>query len=687
MIIIAIELNNFGSFQESRVELNPGLNLIIGANESGKSTIQSALKTAFFGERKGYERWKNWGNANPSCVVTVEYELPDKTVWSLVRDLAKGEVSLVQLQGGEVQAKGPTKVQGLVGRHLGLDKAETFLNTVFVRAGELAPDLVGIEPALRARVESLLVGSAGGSITKAQKVLKEKYKRLAGTIAQKGEGGQIGALLAQEVDSRREMAQAEQIKSQRDQWAAELEETQELLVKKTARLKLVKELIDAVQARRVLEVELDKLSDGRKKLRMKIERLKADRERLGEINKEMEHLDNYKEISAVDAAALKHKAEILKEKQIKMGVAADDGRAEAETKKKYAIFAFVPAVAALLVGIILVVLSQVFLGVAAIILGLVGAAAGLKLLKSRTSTAEDLESYLKEEVERLTGEINEELSKVGAAGLESFLAQQNKCESLAKELGNIEYADSIMLEGSSLEELSKEFDNLFDQTHSLELQLKKATKADLSTEEIFTHEREVSYLSPEVASLRQTHDTLIGRLSSHTEISGRSIVDLLSELNYISDQLEGSKRHAKALSLAAQEILEIAAEISGEVAPQIAGAASELLSALTGGRHSKVGLEGNLTLTVLDKEVTISPDALSTATADQLYFAVRLAAADLISGEAKPPLILDDPLVYFDDDRFKAARDIVLKLAATRQIIFFSHNNSFKDWPGNLIEL
>ena len=59
--------------------------------------------------------------------------------------------------------------------------------------------------------------------------------------------------------------------------------------------------------------------------------------------------------------------------------------------------------------------------------------------------------------------------------------------------------------------------------------------------------------------------------------------------------------------------------------------------------------------------------------ADQLYLAVRLAICDMVlPAEKRVPLILDDALVSFDDDRLRAALDYLLAESEKRQILLFT---------------
>jgi uncharacterized protein YhaN len=67
--------------------------------------------------------------------------------------------------------------------------------------------------------------------------------------------------------------------------------------------------------------------------------------------------------------------------------------------------------------------------------------------------------------------------------------------------------------------------------------------------------------------------------------------------------------------------------------------------------------------------------AMSDGTVDQLYLAVRLASLDTyLEHNESMPLILDDMLINFDDERAAAALAVLSGLAGRTQIIFFTHH-------------
>jgi uncharacterized protein YhaN len=66
---------------------------------------------------------------------------------------------------------------------------------------------------------------------------------------------------------------------------------------------------------------------------------------------------------------------------------------------------------------------------------------------------------------------------------------------------------------------------------------------------------------------------------------------------------------------------------------------------------------------------------MSDGTQDQLYLALRLASLEKFMADSEPlPLLVDDALVNFDNDRARAALKVLGDLAATTQVIFFTHH-------------
>ena len=117
--------------------------------------------------------------------------------------------------------------------------------------------------------------------------------------------------------------------------------------------------------------------------------------------------------------------------------------------------------------------------------------------------------------------------------------------------------------------------------------------------------------------------------------------------------------------------------------------AGRLLEQLTDGRWVALRADDDGTtrkLRVIRADNTpCDTGQLSEGTADQVFFALRLAAVAELhteraeAGEATLPLVLDDVLVAFDDARVRHALEILVSLAPGLQIIVFTHHRHVAD--------
>lgn len=68
MQIEKIQINNFGKLKDKDIELNNGINVIFGENESGKSTLLKFITSMFYGASKNkngkrisdFEKYTPW---------------------------------------------------------------------------------------------------------------------------------------------------------------------------------------------------------------------------------------------------------------------------------------------------------------------------------------------------------------------------------------------------------------------------------------------------------------------------------------------------------------------------------------------------------------------------------------------------------------------------------------------------
>ncbi len=126
------------------------------------------------------------------------------------------------------------------------------------------------------------------------------------------------------------------------------------------------------------------------------------------------------------------------------------------------------------------------------------------------------------------------------------------------------------------------------------------------------------------------------------------------------------------MELAQRTLVRAAEQLQRRIAPRIARRAQTLLEQMTFGRYDRVRLGSDLSVQSGTRQEDVLREApwRSDGTADQLYLALRLAVAEALTPQA--PLILDDALVRFDDDRLTAALEILREQSKQRQVILFT---------------
>jgi uncharacterized protein YhaN len=78
---------------------------------------------------------------------------------------------------------------------------------------------------------------------------------------------------------------------------------------------------------------------------------------------------------------------------------------------------------------------------------------------------------------------------------------------------------------------------------------------------------------------------------------------------------------------------------------------------------------------------------LGSAAVDACYLALRLALVDVLCGDCRPPLFLDDPFLAYDAVRLDAAAGFLKRLARDREIFLFTCREDFHPYADHLIVL
>lgn len=171
-------------------------------------------------------------------------------------------------------------------------------------------------------------------------------------------------------------------------------------------------------------------------------------------------------------------------------------------------------------------------------------------------------------------------------------------------------------------------------------------------------------------------DIRIGELRQRLSDAERSQeFDLLKtqRAQIITKKNESAEDLAKLL-LARRALVRAIDEWKNESVPEVYARASQLLSIMTGGAWTEVRMKDDGALVAVDvSHSEREPRFLSMGTCQQLYLALRIALLECVEGVGNAvPVLADDILVNFDDERRKGAVRALNELAKKRQVIFFT---------------
>ena len=206
--------------------------------------------------------------------------------------------------------------------------------------------------------------------------------------------------------------------------------------------------------------------------------------------------------------------------------------------------------------------------------------------------------------------------------------------------------------------------------------------ADELSGQLETARSRAAELEKSVPSVRESEETEAelrraaeskARLRGRLEAMGDGAA-LQSRYNSLREEHARLERKCAALDTALRELEAADEEMHSRFAPALSRAAESIFRRLTGERYISLAFDRDLSAaarpasSALPREETY----LSRGTRDQLYLSLRLALCELTAGEEGCPIILDDALLTFDDERLGYAMEYLRELSERRQIILFT---------------
>ena len=158
MLIEEIELKNFLSHKDTRVGFSTGVNIIIGKNGAGKSSIVDGMRMALFGSAEIERRMVSYRETEATVRIRFRHNMHEYEIARTVEN-KKGKENTkhaVILKDGVRIGEGANEVNQAVERELEIGKV-AFINSVYVKQGDI-DGLVTSRPAERKDIMSEIIG-------------------------------------------------------------------------------------------------------------------------------------------------------------------------------------------------------------------------------------------------------------------------------------------------------------------------------------------------------------------------------------------------------------------------------------------------------------------------------------------------------------------------------------------------
>lgn len=633
MIIKDIQLTNFGKFHHKSMPLEPGLNIIYGENEAGKTTLHTFIRGMLFGIEKQrgkasgkdlYSKYEPWDNpSNYQGMMRIEN---DGITYRIERNFSRQYKSFKVINEEMGVELSPKEIDDLF---MGLDES-CYYNTISISQLGSVTDK---------ELEVILKNYAANlGATKSMEIdIKEAFVDLD---TQKKRIMQENKIGEEETVAKTLKNMKEQLEiSEREQHAiiASVEQKRET----AARLSERKEELSAMDKKRL--EELAKQNSRKDKLYQDVMDYTA------EVEKNSATLDKIKE----------HKAELEKqllEKGVDSGETMDNLYDKVINRSNMPVTFIIMALA------------------------LIGAAVGFALGNIELLAFRE---YWFRPAACIGGAI---LFLLLAIIRYSFNKKRKK-----KKLEALKELRLVMdkLEAAKHEELytKRQLDSKREALSSTQKQILQEEEREVEAEDFSADIKEIEEKERELNDVISKARWALDQKKENDIQTEKHIEELQERLNNIKN----AKREIEAIEEAKRNIEDIANEIRNSFGKKLNERASYYMAKITNGKYDNLTIDERLNISINSRKALISASRLSKGTVEQIYMALRLAAADIIFEKDKKPILLDDAFVMYDNKRMGNT----LKFMAENmdQVILFSCHTREKvmadklELPHNFIRL
>lgn len=612
MIIKEIQLTNFGKFNHKNVSLEPGLNIIYGENEAGKTTLHTFIRGMLFGIEKQrgkasgrdvYSKYEPWENpSNYQGIMRIEN---DGTNYRIERNFNREH-----------------RLFRVINEDEGIELTEEQIEELFAGLDESC------------YYNTISISQLGSVTDKELEVILKNY------------AANLGATKSMEIDIKEAFSDLD---VQKKKIITENKIGEEDIIKKSVKLTTEQLEITEREQHKIISSIEQKKENVNHLLEKKKELSALDKKRLEELAKQNERKDKlYQDAISYTNEVEKYSNQLEQIKNHKKELESsllEKGIDSHETME----------------ALMDKIMNKSNMPVTFVILALafVGAAIGFVVGNLQFITIK--EYYMRPAI------------CMGIAFILFVLAIIRYCFKKKHKKRKFEILKELRLTSDKLEAAKHE--EIY-----VRRQLETKQEALNQTQEIIKQEENTQVSSDdysdeirEIEAQERTLNDGVSKAQFALEQKKENEIELEKRIEELKRRLENikkAKEEIHAIEEAKRNIEEIANEIRSSFGKRLNKQASYYMSKITNGKYDNITIDERLNITINNKKSLIPSSRLSKGTIEQVYMALRLAAADIIFEKDKKPILLDDAFVMYDNKRM--GNTLKFMAESMEQVVLFS---------------
>lgn len=620
MKIEKLKINGYGQLSNREINLSPGINVIKGYNEAGKSTLLSFISSSLYGIDKNkngqsiseYNKYKPWNNTNFSG--SIVYRLDDSNEYEIYRDFNSKKTIITDSNLNDLTNGFKTTRKGveILEEQIGIDKT-TFKNSSISFQKLVVLDDKDKSQIIQKMTNLVSTGEENVSYTNIVKKLSDRQVKEIGNNRTKNKP---------------------------------INEIEEELLKLQ---KKQEEILD-------LKYKKDNIIEDRKKIQDEFSELEKKKNFLTDVREHfLKDADKNRNLDIYNNIKQKQDM-IMDKKQLK----ADTITIPAINPKYKKVF-FVESIIALMLIVAyfayeifynkivvskLIQKNKTLIFVLGIILGL-AIAIGITYMIANVKRKKEMEK-----LEKYNREIEKEILV------------------LRKDIMDLE---------KDLEKMQKGSRESNDRFYRL-MKIKYLGKIDNDYLEEIINKR-AGEIAVETKKVENKYETAIIDLSKIDaenkllEISENKLAEVVERKENLNSQKEELENYNKSFEIAKELLERSYNEMKDNLGPSFNTRLSYITKKITNGKYNEVKINRNHEIKVKTEwGDIIDLSLLSTGTIEQVNLALRLAILEHITSE-KLPIIVDEAFAFYDDQRLCNTIKFLSNEYKDRQIILFTCSN------------